>query len=455
MSIASTSFDDFGFSSKLAKAIKDLGYTAPTLIQEKAIPQIMAKRDIMAVAQTGTGKTAAFTLPILEELSKTRATNRAPRALILTPTRELAAQVYDNVMAYSKHLHLRTVALYGGVRYEPQIGKLRRGVDVVVATPGRLRDHMDQNNVDLSRLQILVLDEADRMLDMGFLDEVQRIIEDAPQERQTLLFSATLSNEVKGLAQRFLKEPLVIHTSPQNMTAQSVEHMIHPVDRSRKMDLMVHLTQLYQDHQILVFTRTKAKADEISDELTARGIYSMAIHGDRSQSQRTRALARFKEGKIQVLVATDVAARGIDIHKLSFVVNFEIPNVPEDYVHRIGRTGRAGAAGTAISLVSREELYFLAPIERLIKSRIPQVMVEGFSPKNFDTRRAAPQGKSGERKGKSGAWGKKPWYKKSESGSASGSKKKFSSPGQRPAKSPSSPGQGSAKPRKKTVHYFA
>lgn len=421
MHAVSTSFDDFGFSSKLMKAIKDMAYTQPTLIQEKAIPQIISKRDLMAVAQTGTGKTAAFTLPILEALSQSRPTSRAPRALILTPTRELAAQVYDNVMAYSRYLMTRTVALYGGVRYEQQIQKLRRGVDIVVATPGRLRDHMERNNLDLSKLEILVLDEADRMLDMGFLEEVQRIIEEAPKDRQTLLFSATLSNEVKGLAQKFLQQPLVIHTSPQNMTAQKVEHIIHPVHRGRKMDLLVHLTQLYQDHQVLVFTRTKAKADEVSDELIARGIYSMAIHGGRSQSQRTKALGKFKDGRIQVLVATDVAARGIDIQSLSYVVNYEIPNQPEDYVHRIGRTGRAGAEGTAISLVGREEIYLLTPIERLLKARIKQVRVEGFSPENFGN---SQSNEAGGRK-KRNAWGKKPFAGKKFSSDKMKGKPKF------------------------------
>ena len=378
------SFESLGLAEPLVKAVNELGYTSPTPIQQQAIPAVLGGGDLLAGAQTGTGKTAGFTLPILQRLHTFYAEHhnakRAVRALILTPTRELAAQVEESVRAYSKYLKLRSTVMFGGVSINPQIDALRRGVDIVVATPGRLLDHMQQKTIDLSNLDILVLDEADRMLDMGFIHDIKRVLAKLPPRRQNLLFSATFSDEIKALADSLLDSPALIEVARRNTTAESVAQKIHPVDRDRKREL---LTQLIREHnwfQVLVFTRTKHGANRLAEQLTKDGISAMAIHGNKSQSARTRALSEFKNSTLQVLVATDIAARGIDIDQLPHVVNFDLPNVPEDYVHRIGRTGRAGATGEAVSLVCVDEKQLLRDIERLIKREIPQEVIAGFEP---------------------------------------------------------------------------
>ncbi len=323
---------------------------------------------------------------ILANDTAEKANPKTPRALILVPTRELALQVYDEVLKYSQYQSVNTVHLHGGVSYDAQIEKLNSGVDIVIATPGRLRDLIERGSVDFSRLVVLVLDEADRMLDMGFIEDVEMIIQRAPAKRQTLLFSATMSDEIKALSQRFLKKPLMLHAAPQVKTAPKVTHIIHPVDANRKMDLLIHLLKTPPKRQILVFTRTKVKADEVAAGITAKEIFCMATHSGRTQAYRTKAMACFKDGRIQVLVATDIAARGLDIDDLSFVINYEIPNLPEDYVHRIGRTGRAGAEGQAVSLVTQSELHLLGPIQQLIQTTIPKIGAVGFAPLNFDPR---------------------------------------------------------------------
>ncbi|WP_126286381.1 DEAD/DEAH box helicase [Burkholderia stagnalis] len=378
------SFESLGLAEPLVKAVNELGYTSPTPIQSQAIPAVLGGGDLLAGAQTGTGKTAGFTLPILQRLHTFYAEHhnakRAVRALILTPTRELAAQVEESVRAYSKYVKLRSTVMFGGVSINPQIDALRRGVDIVVATPGRLLDHMQQKTIDLSNLDILVLDEADRMLDMGFIHDIKRVLAKLPPRRQNLLFSATFSDEIKALADSLLDSPALIEVARRNTTAESVAQKIHPVDRDRKREL---LTQLIREHnwfQVLVFTRTKHGANRLAEQLTKDGISAMAIHGNKSQSARTRALSEFKNSTLQVLVATDIAARGIDIDQLPHVVNFDLPNVPEDYVHRIGRTGRAGATGEAVSLVCVDEKQLLRDIERLIKREIPQEVIPGFEP---------------------------------------------------------------------------
>ncbi|HEY9880917.1 MAG TPA: DEAD/DEAH box helicase [Leptolyngbyaceae cyanobacterium] len=375
-------FKTLGLSTELLRAVADEGYTTPTPIQRQAIPPILQGQDILASAQTGTGKTAGFTLPILHRLSKSTVfkASRAPRALILTPTRELAAQVADSVLTYSRYLRLRSAVVYGGVGFVPQIQKLSRGVDIVVATPGRLLDHVGQGTVDLSKIEILVLDEGDRMLDMGFIHDIRKIMSYLPQERQTLLFSATFSTAVKRLADDLLNSPMLIEAAPQNMAAETVNQVIHPVDRDRKRELLSHMIGARNWKQVLVFTRTKHGADRLAEQLAKDGLKTAAIHGNKSQSARTRALTAFKRGAVRVLVATDVAARGLDIDQLPHVVNFELPDVPEDYVHRIGRTGRAGNEGQAISLVSGEEYSLLRDIERLLKRDLPRDVVPGYEP---------------------------------------------------------------------------
>ncbi|WP_342702846.1 DEAD/DEAH box helicase [Burkholderia arboris] len=378
------SFESLGLAEPLVKAVNELGYTSPTPIQQQAIPAVLGGGDLLAGAQTGTGKTAGFTLPILQRLhtfyADNRGAKRAVRALILTPTRELAAQVEESVRAYSKYLKLRSTVMFGGVSINPQIDALKRGVDIVVATPGRLLDHMQQKTIDLSDLDILVLDEADRMLDMGFIHDIKRVLAKLPPERQNLLFSATFSDEIKALADSLLDSPALIEVARRNTTAESVAQKIHPVDRDRKRELLTHLIREHNWFQVLVFTRTKHGANRLAEQLTKDGISAMAIHGNKSQSARTRALAEFKNSTLQVLVATDIAARGIDIDQLPHVVNFDLPNVPEDYVHRIGRTGRAGATGEAVSLVCVDEKQLLRDIERLIKREIPQEVIAGFEP---------------------------------------------------------------------------
>ncbi|AJY05515.1 DEAD/DEAH box helicase [Burkholderia sp. SIMBA_043] len=378
------SFESLGLAEPLVKAVNELGYTSPTPIQQQAIPAVLGGGDLLAGAQTGTGKTAGFTLPILQRLhtfyTEHRGAKRAVRALILTPTRELAAQVEESVRAYSKYVKLRSTVMFGGVSINPQIDALKRGVDIVVATPGRLLDHMQQKTIDLSDLDILVLDEADRMLDMGFIHDIKRVLAKLPPRRQNLLFSATFSDEIKALADSLLDSPALIEVARRNTTAETVAQKIHPVDRDRKRDLLTHLIREHNWFQVLVFTRTKHGANRLAEQLTKDGISAMAIHGNKSQSARTRALAEFKNNTLQVLVATDIAARGIDIDQLPHVVNFDLPNVPEDYVHRIGRTGRAGATGEAVSLVCVDEKQLLRDIERLIKREIPQEVIAGFEP---------------------------------------------------------------------------
>ncbi|RLW67027.1 MAG: RNA helicase, partial [gamma proteobacterium symbiont of Stewartia floridana] len=376
------SFDSLGLSADLLRAVGEQGYTEPTPIQRKAIPLILSGKDVMAGAQTGTGKTAGFTLPLLQRLADRPASKgkRPVRALVLTPTRELAAQVGESVDTYGRHTPLRSTVIFGGVKINPQIAKLRQGVDILIATPGRLLDHASQGTVDLSRVEILVLDEADRMLDMGFIHDIRKVLALLPVNgtRQNLLFSATFSNEIKKLAGQLLDHPELIEVARRNTTAERIKQVVHPVDKRRKREMLSHMIGSGNWRQVLVFTRTKHGANRLAQQLERDGLSAAAIHGNKSQGARTRALAGFKEGKVRVLVATDIAARGLDIDQLPHVVNYELPNVPEDYVHRIGRTGRAGNEGEAISLVCVDEHKLLKDIERLVKGRIPQVIVEGY-----------------------------------------------------------------------------
>ncbi len=376
------SFKSLGLSAELLRAVAEQGYSEPTPIQTQAIPVILEGRDIMAGAQTGTGKTAGFTLPLLQRLSaQPPAKNgRRIRALVLTPTRELAAQVAESVEVYGKYLPLRSTVVFGGVKINPQTTKLRNGVDVLVATPGRLLDHVGQRTVDLSHVEILVLDEADRMLDMGFIRDIRRVLAVLPKKRQNLLFSATFSDEIKQLADGLLTSPVLIEVARRNKTSETVAQVVHPVDRERKRELLSFLIGSQNWKQVLVFTRTKHGADRLARQLNLDGITSAAIHGNKAQGTRTRALADFKQGTVRVLVATDIAARGLDIDQLPHVVNFELPNVPEDYVHRIGRTGRAGNQGQAASLVCIDERKLLMDIERVTKQPIPQIVIEGYEP---------------------------------------------------------------------------
>ncbi|VAW82425.1 ATP-dependent RNA helicase RhlE [hydrothermal vent metagenome] len=378
------SFDTLGLSAELLRAISEQGYNEPTPIQRKAIPVVLEGKDVLAGAQTGTGKTAGFTLPLLQRLSdKPASKSRRPvRALVLTPTRELAAQVGDSVKTYGRHLPLQSAVIFGGVKINPQIEKLRRGVDILVATPGRLLDHANQKTVDLSQVEILVLDEADRMLDMGFIHDIRKVMAMLPDKnaRQTLLFSATFSDEIKQLANRLLNSPELIEVARRNTTAERIEQRVHPVDKGRKRELLSYMIGSGNWRQVLVFTRTKHGANRLAQQLEKDGLAASAIHGNKSQGARTRALAGFKSGDIRVLVATDIAARGLDIDQLPHVVNYELPNVPEDYVHRIGRTGRAGNEGEAISLVCIDELKLLRDIERLLKREIPKETLEGYEP---------------------------------------------------------------------------
>jgi ATP-dependent RNA helicase RhlE len=376
-------FTDLGLAEPLLRAVREQGYDTPTPIQAQAIPAVLKGGDLMAGAQTGTGKTAGFTLPMLHRLAaapraKDARGRTAIRALILTPTRELAAQVEESVRTYGKHLPLTSMVMFGGVGMQPQIDKLRRGVDILVATPGRLLDHHGQGTLDLSQVQIFVLDEADRMLDMGFIHDIKKVLAILPQKKQSLLFSATFSDEIKALADRLLDQPALIEVARRNATADTIAQKIHPVARDKKKELLAHLIKQGDWHQVLVFTRMKHGANRLAEWLNDHGIGAMAIHGNKSQGARTKALAEFKSGELPVLVATDIAARGIDIDQLPHVVNFEVPNVPEDYVHRIGRTGRAGAQGEAISLVCLDEEIFVRDIEKLIKRSIPREPVPGF-----------------------------------------------------------------------------
>lgn len=379
------SFLSLGLSDEIIRAVTERGYTIPTPIQLESIPAILSGRDLLAGAQTGTGKTAGFTLPILHQLSdksiKGPSSGRPPiRALILVPTRELAAQVEESVSDYSKYLTLSSMVMIGGINIKKQISRLRSRVDILVATPGRLLDHVQQKNIDLSHVQVLVLDEADRMLDMGFIRDIKKILKLLPEQRQNLLFSATFSNEIQLLAEDLLNKPVMIEVAQRNATADKVTHIVHPVDRERKRNLLAYLIKEKRWKQVLVFTRTKHGANKLAEYLVANNIPSLAIHGNKSQSARTRALAEFKTGSLQVLVATDIAARGIDINELPHVVNFDLPSVAEDYVHRIGRTGRAGAEGDAVSLVCVDEHKLLADIVRVIKFDLPSMVIKGFEP---------------------------------------------------------------------------
>jgi ATP-dependent RNA helicase RhlE len=380
------SFSALGLSDEIVRAVTARGYTQPTPIQVQAIPAVLAGKDLLAGAQTGTGKTAGFTLPLLQRLSSQDAVRRSPhgrlpiRSLILTPTRELAAQVEESVREYGKYLHLNSMVIFGGVNMHGQVQRLKSRIDVLVATPGRLLDHVQQGTLDLSHVEILVLDEADRMLDMGFLRDIRRILALLPKQRQNLLFSATFSDEIKAFAAGLLDSPVLIEVARRNTTPDAVAQKIYPVDRDRKRALLAHLIKDKAWHQVLVFTRTKHGADRLVKQLAQDHIPALAIHGNKSQAARTRSLAKFKEGSLRVLVATDIAARGIDISELLHVVNFDLPHVPEDYVHRIGRTGRAGAEGEAVSLVCVDEHKMLKDIEKLIKRQLPREIVPGFEP---------------------------------------------------------------------------
>jgi ATP-dependent RNA helicase RhlE len=383
--MTAASFSDLGLLPQLLQAVTEKGYTEPSPIQAKAIPVILQGLDVMGGAQTGTGKTAGFTLPLLQRLAPHANTSASParhpvRALIITPTRELAAQVAESVRDYGKHLGLRPGVVFGGVDIGPQTQMLRAGVEILVATPGRLLDHVQQKTVMLGQVEILVLDEADRMLDMGFMPDIRRILALLPAKRQSLLFSATFSEEIKRLADSMLKQPVLIEVAPRNAMAELVSHEVHPVRRERKRDLLAHIVRSQNLQQVLVFGGTRLGVNRLAYQLQKDGIHATAIHGDKSQAERIQALADFKSGKTPVLVATDVAARGLDIQELPAVINFELPGAPEDYVHRIGRTGRAGSTGRAISLVCADEHEKLAAIEKFIKQRIPQTIIPGFEP---------------------------------------------------------------------------
>lgn len=377
------SFSSLGLSAELLRAVSDEGYTEPTPVQARAIPVVLAGRDLQAAAQTGTGKTAGFTLPLLQHLQTNpiEQSRRKPiRALVLTPTRELAAQVGESVQTYGKYLPFTTAVIFGGVNINPQMDKLRRGVDIVVATPGRLLDHVQQKTINLSHVEILVLDEGDRMLDMGFIRDIRRILSLLPQRRQNLLFSATFSDDIRKLAAGLLKNPETIDVAPRNATVESISQRVYQVDKGHKRELLAHLIKSGNWGQVLVFARTKHGANRLCEQLQRDGINSTAIHGNKTQGARTRALADFKQNRVQVLVATDIAARGLDIDQLPHVVNYELPNVPEDYVHRIGRTGRAGSSGEAVSLVSGDERGLLKDIERLLRRELPRATATDFKP---------------------------------------------------------------------------
>lgn len=389
------SFKSLGLSDSLIKAVSKQGYDQPTTIQFKSIPLILEGKDVLASAQTGTGKTAGFTLPMLQLLSKTQPTKRRPvRALVLTPTRELAAQVQQNIKQYGRFENLRSTVIFGGVSQKPQVAALKNGVDILIATPGRLLDLNNQGLLSLKQVEMLVLDEADRMLDMGFLRDIKKIMNLIPSQRQTLLFSATFSKEIRSLSHSFLKNPVSVESTPENTTVDAIEQQVYRVAKAKKTDLLIKLIKDEDWEQVLVFTRTKHGANKLVKKLDAAMISAAPIHGNKSQTARTKALSGFKNGDVKVLVATDIASRGLDIPLLPHVVNFEIPNVPEDYVHRIGRTGRAGASGLAVSLVSADETVFLKDIEKLIGFKIPKEIIEGFEPDpNASTEPYNPQKK--------------------------------------------------------------
>jgi ATP-dependent RNA helicase RhlE len=393
--VITTSFEGLGLSAELLRAVAEQGYTVPTPIQAQAIPVVLSGRDLLGAAQTGTGKTAGFALPILQRLSSQanssasparhppgagRGPARHPTALVLTPTRELAAQVHEDVRAYGRHVKLRSTVIFGGVGFNPQADELKRGVDIVIATPGRLLDHVQQRTIDLRQVEVLVLDEADRMLDMGFIPAIRRILALLPAKRQNLLFSATFPDEIRKLAGSFMRDPVTVEVAPRNKPIELISQLVYLVHPTRKRELLSHLVKTNNWQQVLVFTRTKHGANRLAQSLERDGIDADAIHGNKTQGARTRALKRFKSNELQVLVATDIASRGLDIEELPHVVNYDLPHVPEDYVHRIGRTGRAGATGEAVSLVSHEDRPLLAAIERLTSRRIEQRIVAGFEP---------------------------------------------------------------------------
>jgi len=393
------SFNELGLSEPLLKAISDSGYTEPTAIQSAAIAPILSGKDLMASAQTGTGKTAAFTLPLLENLGQLDNPGNHPRVLIITPTRELAAQIEASANTYGKHTTLQSLAVFGGVKIGPQIKKLRQGIDILVATPGRLLDLSQQGAVNLKHVDVLVLDEADRMLDMGFIPDIKRIQKLLPNSKQTLMFSATYSPEIRKLAHDYLSNPVEVNVTPKNAAAHTVEQVLHPVDKRRKSELLQHLVQLNSWSQALVFSKTKHGANKLTRDLVKTGVRAAAIHGNKSQAQRTKALEDFKRGKVEILVATDIASRGIDISELPMVINFDLPHVPEDYVHRIGRTGRAGTTGNAISLVCADESKQLRDIERVIKKPLERVEIEGFEPDHVLPLSSAGHDRSGNNSG--------------------------------------------------------
>lgn len=407
------SFANLGLSDPIFRAVKEKGYSTPSPIQAEAIPAVLSGRDLLAAAQTGTGKTAGFTLPMLEILNRAPAAKaRQARALVLTPTRELAAQVADSVSAYGKYLALRSAVVFGGVKINPQIAILKQGVDILVATPGRLLDLHQQGAVTFDQLEMLVLDEADRMLDMGFIHDIRKILKLLPAKRQNLLFSATFSNDIRALAKSVVTDALEVSVAPPNSTAASVEQWISPVDKKRKAELLIRLTMDNDWQQVLVFSRTKHGANRLAKQLDAAGIRAAAIHGNKSQGARTKALADFKRGAVRVLVATDIAARGLDIDQLPQVVNFDLPNVPEDYVHRIGRTGRAGATGQAVSLVSADEIKQLSDIEKLIKKRLPRRVMDDFEPDHQLPESAKPSAPANKPSGRSAKPGSSPASKR-------------------------------------------
>src|SRR6267154_5233678 len=373
------SFADLGLMPELVRAVAERGYTDPTPVQTRAIPEILAGRDMLAGAQTGTGKTAGFTLPLLQRLhANAQPRNNSPRALVLTPTRELAAQVAESVRSYGKYLSLRSAVVFGGVNINPQIGQLRRGLDILIATPGRLLDHAQQRTVDLSKVEIFVLDEADRMLDMGFINDIRRIMKLLPNKRQNLMFSATYSEDIRELASRLLRNPVAIQVAARNAAAERIEQQVYRVPKEHKRHLLAHLIVSGNWHQVLVFTRTKHGANRLTEQLVGSGVRAVAIHGNKSQGARVRALTDFKENRVTALVATEVAARGLDIKELPHVVNYELPNVPEYDVHRIGRTARAGGCGSAVSLVSPDEAPLLREIEKLLRRTLPVAALPAY-----------------------------------------------------------------------------
>ncbi|MEN8913595.1 MAG: DEAD/DEAH box helicase [Polaribacter sp.] len=418
------SFKDLGLSDALVKAVAEKGYTTPSPIQEKAIPHILAGKDVLASAQTGTGKTAGFTLPVLQYLSETKHPKFRPlRALVLTPTRELAAQVYDNVREYSSYLNIHSAVVFGGVKAASQIATLRRGIDILVATPGRLLDLHDQKAVSFKRIDVLILDEADRMLDMGFVRDINKIISFMPAKRQNLMFSATFSKDIKQLAQGILRNPVMVEAEPENSTAEMVTQKAYQVDKNKKTEVVTNLIKNGNWNQVLIFMRTKHGANKLTKKLLQSGISAAAIHGNKSQGARTKALSNFKTNDIRVLVATDIAARGLDIPLLPHVINFELPNIPEDYVHRIGRTGRAGASGEAISLVCSEETEYQREIEKLLGKKLSTEIIEGYEPTdNAPPKRAATQTKGSFNKNTSGGnkSKRKPHFKGNKPSSPSG-----------------------------------